>query len=474
MNRNKNMNSKIRKMMKKGAAFSLCALLAAGTVNGVGAWTGMGASVRDVIAATNKGSLDVSDIVEEAMPSVVSITTISVKEVNNYYGMYGFGFGTMPGTTEREVEGRGSGIILGKNDDELLIATNYHVVQDANTVTVTFVDGTSYECHPKGYDDVRDLAVVAVYLEDVEDETLDAVKVATIGSSDDLKVGEQVVAIGNALGYGQSVTTGIVSAKNRKLDDTSKNAVDLIQTDAAINPGNSGGALLNMDGELVGINSAKMASTDVEGMGYAISISAVKDILENLMTEIPREKVEGSHGVLGITGSTVSADARQYYGIPEGVHVAEVVEGGAADNAGIKKNFIITRFDGKDITTIERLVELLEYYAPGEEVEVVVEYQEAGEYVEKTVTVILGEDTSKKDDNSDKDKDKRKDDKKDNKKDDKDDSDEYDDEEELVPGQEFGFGDLEDFFFGNRGYEDRDDDVWGEDDDEDYGSSFWN
>jgi serine protease Do len=440
--------NQMKKLMKKGATLSLCAVLAggiaAGTYEGVNRLTGWNDnSVQAAVKNDNevmliksddtedsseeraKGSLDVSDIVEEVMPSVVSITTKTVTEVENYYGTYGYGYGFYPGTTEQEVEGSGSGIIVGKSESELLIATNYHVVEDAQTVTVTFVDGTSYECSAKGYDEDRDLAVVAVSMDDIEDDTLDAISIATIGSSDDLKVGEQVVAIGNALGYGQSVTTGIVSAKNRKLDDSSDDAVDLIQTDAAINPGNSGGALLNMNGEVVGINSAKMASTEVEGMGYAISISDVADVLEKLMNEVPREKVEGNHGILGITGSTVSDEARQYYGIPEGVYVADVTEGGAADQAGIKKNYIIKEFDGKDINTIDRLVELLEYYEPGEEVEVVVEVPNEGEYIEKTVTVTLGEDTSSKN-NSD------------SSKNNSDDSDYADDLEEFFFGQDSG------------------------------------
>ena len=238
-------------------------------------------------------------------------------------------------------------------------------------------------------------------------------QVATIGSSDDLKVGEQVVAIGNALGYGQSVTTGIVSAKNRKMNDQGieqdedSDATNLIQTDAAINPGNSGGALLNMDGEVVGINSAKLASTEVEGMGYAIAISDVTDTLEQLMNETPRDKVD-NHGVLGITGMSVSDEASQYYGVPEGVLVSEVTDGGAADKAGIKEKSIITEFDGKRVRSIDELVSRLEYYEPGEEVEVTLEVADGDSYKEKKVTVTFGEnpdadssdskDTSSKDD----------------------------------------------------------------------------
>lgn len=490
MNRNKiTKNQKVQKLMKKGAAFGLCAMLAAGTLGGISTVNAEDAFLLKTEATDEKrervvGYLDVSDIVEEAMPCVVSIATKSVMEVQNYYGMYGFGYGYLPEITEREVQGSGSGIIVGKNDTELLIATNYHVVEDAKTVTVTFADGESYETKGKGYDEDRDLAVVAVALEDITEDTMDAIKVAKIGSSDDLRVGEQVLAIGNALGYGQSVTTGIVSAKNRRLDDTysSDDAVDLIQTDAAINPGNSGGALLNMNGEVVGINSAKMASTEVEGMGYAISISDVADVLEKLMNEVPRVKVEGNHGVLGITGSTVSEEAR-YYGIPEGVHVQEVTEGGAADKAGIRKNYIITEFDGKDINTINRLVELLEYYEPGEEVEVVVKYQNDGEYETKTVTVVLGEDTSKKEESSKKREEKNSEKDSDNKK-----------EENKDDRRQPSYDDLEEFFFGNLfgdGWnrdEDKEYDDYGDEydyddnydgdsdyeDEDDYAGDYWN
>lgn len=278
-------------------------------------------------SSDTKGSLDVSDVAEEAMPSVVAITTKSVQEVQDYYSMFGSQYAP---SQEQEVEGSGSGIIIGKTDSELLIATNYHVVDGADTLSVAFADGNAYEATVKGFDENEDLAVVSVATKDVSDDTMDAISVAKIGSSDDLKIGEQVVAIGNALGYGQSVTTGIVSAKNRTTDasgqiksgDSTDNSssinkgVNLIQTDAAINPGNSGGALLNMDGEVVGINSSKLASTEVEGMGYAIAISDVADSLENMMNAKARDKVD-NHGILGITGSTVSTEAVQIYGIPQ-------------------------------------------------------------------------------------------------------------------------------------------------------------
>ena len=433
---------KMRKKVKKAAGIALCAVvaggLAAGSFEGINTITGWNSSTVEAASSKDnktllqtksskkskdkdssdedsedssddtavKGSLDVSDIAAEGMKSVVSITTKSVQDVQNYLGYYGFG-GSQVYTTQQEVEGSGSGIIVGKNDDNLLIATNYHVVEGADTVSVTCIDGETYEATVNGYDEDKDLAVVSVALSDISDDTLDEIEVATIGSSDDLKVGEQVVAIGNALGYGQSVTTGIVSAKNRKLDengqaDEDSDGTNLIQTDAAINPGNSGGALLNMKGEVVGINSAKLASTEVEGMGYAIAISDVSDVLENLMNETPRDKVD-NHGVLGITGMTVSEDASQNYGVPEGVLVAEVTKDGAADKAGIKEKSIITEFDGKRVRSIESLVDLLQYYAPDEEVDVTIETIDGDGYKEKTVTVTLGEDTSKKDSKDSKD-----------------------------------------------------------------------
>jgi len=303
---------------------------------------------------------------------------------------------------QREVQGSGSGIIIGKNDSELLIATNYHVVEGAETLSVGFCDSTACEAKVKGYDSERDLAVVAVSLDDIDSDTMDAITIATIGNSDDLKVGAQVVAIGNALGYGQSVTTGIVSAKNRQLnsDDTvgdydsdSNSATNLIQTDAAINPGNSGGALLNMNGEVVGINSAKLASTAVEGIGYAIAISDVTDTLESLMNEETRDKVD-NHGVLGITVRSVDSAVSEAYGVPEGVLVRDVTEGGAADEAGIEAKSIITKFAGKVVTTKEQLVDFLSYYEPGEDVELTIEVPDGKGYKEETVTVTLGENTN--------------------------------------------------------------------------------
>ena len=459
-----NRNDKIRKIAKKGLTLSLCAVLAGGLaagsfegVNKLAGWSGAttveAASNKDETTltyaksekkdadtsdsksdtgkdtgSTAKGNLDVSEIASEALPSIVSITTKSVQEVQNYFGMYGM-YGYAPQQQEQEVEGSGSGIIVGKNDDELLIATNYHVVEGADTLSVAFTDGNAVEASVKGFDEERDLAVVSVSLDDVKDDTMDAISIAKIGSSDDLKVGEQVIAIGNALGYGQSVTTGIVSAKNRRMDsdnntvtdgsDDSSDGVNLIQTDAAINPGNSGGALLNMEGEVVGINSAKLASTEVEGMGYAIAISDVTDILQNLMNETSRDKLDDSeHGVLGIKGSSVSSEAVQMYGIPAGVFVKKVTEGGAADKAGLKENSVITEFNGKTVSSSNQLIEYLSYYEPDEEVELTVQVPHGTSYKEETVKVTLDENTDA-DDSDDNDKDSKKS-KKDSKKSSKD------------------------------------------------------
>ena len=341
----------------------------------------------------NKGSMDVSDIASAVMPSIVSITNRSVQEVQNYFSIFGYGGQMQP----QETESCGSGIIIGENDSELLIVTNYHVVEDADTLSACFIDNQVYEANLKGANPDNDLAVIAIPLENISDDTLSQIKIATVGDSDALKVGEQVVAIGNALGYGQSVTTGIVSATDRTLQ-TEASAVstateDLptyIQTDAAINPGNSGGALVNMDGEVIGINSAKLASTEVEGMGYAIPISRVSDIIETLMNETTRTKVsDAEKSSIGITGITVNEAINEAYDIPAGVYVAEVTEGSGADEAGIRQGDVITAFDGKEVTDIQQLQELLQYYSAGETVEVTLKTMGDGGYVDKTVTLTL-------------------------------------------------------------------------------------
>ena len=323
--------------------------------------------------------MDVSTIAENVMPSVVAINISAIVEQQ---GMFGY-------TQQYEAEGSGSGIIIGENDSELLMVTNNHVVSDATTVNVTFADGESYEAQVKSTDSDTDLAIVVVKLSDIKESTMNQIKIATIGDSDSLKVGEQVVAIGNALGYGQSVTTGIVSAKDRT---NSTNTTPLIQTDAAINPGNSGGALLNMKGEVIGINSSKYSDTAVEGMGYAIPITAVQDRLDDLMNRQTREKVDESEkGYLGISCATVSSDVSEAYGIPEGVLVTDVASKSAAEKAGIKANYVITKIDGQSISSAEELTEKLNYYAVGETVPITYEYLKDDAYVEKTVDVTLME-----------------------------------------------------------------------------------
>lgn len=322
--------------------------------------------------------MDVSEIVENAMPSVVSIQITAMTEYSQgFFGSYQY-----------ETEGSGSGIIIDENDSELLIVTNNHVVSDAETVKVTFIDGESYDAKVKGTNGDNDLAIIVVPLSDLDESTLSQIKTANLGDSDSLQVGEQVVAIGNALGYGQSVTTGIVSALNR---ENSTNSTPLIQTDAAINPGNSGGALLNMKGELIGINSSKYASMDVEGMGYAIPISSISDILDDLMSMKTREKVDESvMGYLGIECGTVTAEMQYYYGAPAGVFVSKVTDGLAADKAGLPENSIITEFDGKSVSSAEDLTSIMEYYSVGESVDIKYSVMEDNEYVEKTLKVRLG------------------------------------------------------------------------------------
>lgn len=429
MNNDNDPKERMRKKVKKAAGIALCAVLAgglaAGSFEGINTLTGWNSSTveaasnkenttllqtkskkkssdkksddkeksKDDSESKTKGSLDVSDIAAEGMKSVVSITTKSVQDVQNYLGYYGFG-GSQGYTTQQEVEGSGSGIIVGKNDDNLLIATNYHVVSGADTVSVTCIDGETYAATVNGYDEDKDLAVVSVPLSDISDDTMDQIAVATIGSSDDLKVGEQVVAIGNALGYGQSVTTGIVSAKNRKMNDEGieqdedSDATNLIQTDAAINPGNSGGALLNTAGEVIGINSVKYSDTSVEGIGYAIPVDTAKPIIEELIT---KEKVDESNSAyLGIVGVDVTSDVAKTYNMPTGVYVAQVMEGAAAEQAGIQKGDIITKFDGKDVTSMEELSSNMQYYAAGTTVDVVIERSSNGQYEEQTISVTLG------------------------------------------------------------------------------------
>ena len=336
-------------------------------------------------SSTSSGSMDVTSIVQSAMPSIVAITNKSVQEVQNYFSMFSRGGGTQ----EQEVESQGSGIIIGQNDSELLIATNNHVVEGADTLSVCFADDNACEATVKGTDSDNDLAVIAVKLSDISDDTMSQIKIAEIGDSNQLQVGEQVVAIGNALGYGQSVTTGIVSAVNRQLED-SNSENGFIQTDAAINPGNSGGALLNMQGQVIGINSAKLAPTEVEGMGYAIPVSTASPIFEDLMNRQTRTKVSSDQAAaLGIKGQTVDSSIAEAYGIPQGVYVAEIEQGSAAEKAGITAGSVITKFDDTTIESMDDLKSCLEYYAAGETVDLVVKIADNGSYVEKTLTITL-------------------------------------------------------------------------------------
>ncbi len=332
---------------------------------------------------------DVSSVVENIMPSIVSITNMSVQEVQNYFG----------GTSKQESESAGTGIIISQNDSELLVVTNNHVVAGSDTLTVTFADGNSVEANIKGTDSEYDVAVVAVPLDSISEDTKKAISVATLGDSTELKVGEPAIAIGNALGYGQSVTTGVISALNRSVSETdqttgetTESSVKLIQTDAAINPGNSGGALVNASGEVIGINSSKLVGDSVEGVGYAIPISDVSDLIENLMNQETKTKVaEADQGAIGIKGMSVSTEYSQQLNMPEGVYVSEVTKGGGAEKAGMTRGCIIAGINGTTVSSKDDLQEQLQYYAKGDEVELTIQVpQSNGEYQEQSVTVILG------------------------------------------------------------------------------------
>ena len=333
---------------------------------------------------------DVSGIVENVMPSIVSITSMTVEEVQSFFG----------GTYQQETEGAGTGIIISQSDSEILIVTNNHVVEGSDTLTVTFNDETSVEASIKGTNADYDVAVIAVPLDEISDDTLDSISVATLGDSTELQVGEPAIAIGNALGYGQSVTTGVISALNRSVSttdtrtgQTQESSVKLIQTDAAINPGNSGGALVNANGEVIGINSSKLVSDSVEGVGYAIPISDVKDLIQQLMNQETKEKVaEADQGALGIKGISVSDAFSQQLEMPEGVYVSEVISGGGADEAGMSKGCIITAINGTTVSNMEALQEELQYYAKGESVALTIQVpQPDGEYEEQTLDVTLGQ-----------------------------------------------------------------------------------
>ena len=361
----------------QGTSYLTGKLLGKNTKSTVG--TTKTVSNAKLTTSTRTVTSDVSDIVENTLPSIVSITNMSVQEVQNFFG----------GISQQESESAGSGFIISQNDSELLVVTNNHVVEGSDTLTVTFNDGNSVEAQIKGTDSARDLAVVAVPLDKISDDTMNAIKVATLGDSDSLKVGEPAIAIGNALGYGQSVTTGIVSATGRTIDGFDG---EYIQTDAAINPGNSGGALLNANGEVIGINSAKINSSAVEGMGFAIPISDASDVIQNLMNKETRSKVsDEERGYLGIKGYDVSEEGAQMYNMPTGVYVKEVMSGGGAEKAGLTKGSIITGFEGSSISGMSSLQEQLQYYKAGEEVTLTVQIPDKnGEYTEKDIKVTLG------------------------------------------------------------------------------------
>lgn len=338
---------------------------------------------KNKVTTTTTGTTDVSSITEQSMPAVVAIT--STTQGADYYDLFGQYY------QGQDTTSCGSGFIVGQNDKELLIATNNHVIDGAKTISVQFIDGEIYEATEKGSDSANDLAVVAVKVSDVKKTTMNQIKIADLGDSDEAKVGEMVIAIGNALGYGQSVTVGYISAKDREITESSENGqtqnkIKAIQTDAAINPGNSGGALLNMQGQVIGINSAKIADSSVEGVGYAIPISVATPIIDELMN---REVLsDDEKGYLGISGRTVTQEAVAY-NVPYGVYVSEVAEGGAADKAGIKSNDVITAINKMEVTTIESLQEKVNAYRKGTKVEVTVQRSSDGKYVEKKITVTL-------------------------------------------------------------------------------------
>ena len=333
-----------------------------------------------------KAVADVSDIVEQAMPTVVAITSTAVYQSNNY----GYGWFFRGGPQTYEVPSSGSGIIVGENDKELLIVTNNHVVEDSTSLKVAFIDSEVVDAAIKGTDAETDLAVIAVPLEQIKDDTKSKIKVARLGNSDELKVGQGVIAIGNALGYGQSVTVGYVSALNREVRVSSTSTRELLQTDAAINPGNSGGALLNMKGEVIGINAAKYSSTEVEGIGYAIPISKAEDIMNQLMNRKTMNPVEeAKRGYLGIQGTSVDEESAAAFGMPRGVYVYKILEEGAAAQSDLREKDIITKVDGQSVRNMTDLQELLACYEMGEQIDLTVQTQKDGEYQERTVTIAL-------------------------------------------------------------------------------------
>lgn len=338
------------------------------------------------VPAVPAPATDVSQVVEEAMPAVVAVASTAVYQMPDF----GFGWFFGGGSQSYEVPSSGSGIIIGENDTELLIVTNNHVVQDTVSLKITFVDDKAVDAAVKGTDPDTDLAVISVPLDQIPQETKEKIAVARLGDSDGLKVGQGVIAIGNALGYGQSVTVGYVSALNREIKTSDGNTRVLLQTDAAINPGNSGGALLNMKGEVIGINAAKYSSTEVEGIGYAIPVSSVQDILDELMNrKIRSEVAEEKRGYLGIQGTTVDEDAAAAFGMPKGVYVYKILKDGAAADSQLREKDIITKLDGMTVKSMQELQKLLKGYEAGETIELLVQRQEDGQYKEIQIPVTL-------------------------------------------------------------------------------------
>ena len=345
-------------------------------------------SISTTNTTDNKTDItDVSDIVENAMPSIVAING-NILSKGNGYNIPGFGYF---GAEDTESAVSGSGIIIGQNDNELLIVTNAHVVDDVNDLKVTFNNEVSVDAVIKASKTSKDIAIISVSLDSIDKETLSKIQIATIGDSDKLKAGDATIAIGNAMGYGQSVTTGVVSALNRSITIDNVEYNDLIQTDAAINPGNSGGALLDSNGNLIGINSAKVSDSSVEGMGYAIAINSVQELIEELMNKETKELVdESERGSIGITGMTISDDINSVYGYPYGVYIREVTENSGAKKAGLYQGDIIYEFDGQDVYSLSDLQELLQYYKEGETVKISFYRLENGVFEEKSVDVTLG------------------------------------------------------------------------------------
>ena len=334
-----------------------------------------------IIADSETPDTELTKVVDKVMPSIVSVYNDFTEEVQNFYGQ----------TFTRQGESTGSGIIIGKTDNELLIVTNNHVVEGADHLRVLFIDQETCDAEIKGTDPSNDLAVIAVSLSNIKDTTQNQIKVATLGNSDSLKIGEDVIAIGNALGYGQSVTTGIVSANNREINDDTITGT-FIQTDAAINPGNSGGALVNINGYVIGINSSKIGGNAVEGMGFAIPISRAIPIIEELMSHETLSKVdESEQGTIGISGATVTSDVAKAYNMPQGVYVAQIIENGGAANSELREGDIITAIDSQTVSSMEELQRRLQYYKAGTEVTLTVQRQDGkGSYAETAVKVTLG------------------------------------------------------------------------------------